>query len=262
VKPELGNRSGKVETRAASPRKPDDAALPGGARRLAFRICPLRFAISNLELQLSGFFFLALIPGLLSACRLDMHTQPKYKPLEPSAFFDDGRSERPAVPGTVAVGHLRTDEHLYTGRVHGVLADSFPFPITRRDLEWGRERYEIYCSPCHDSTGSGRGMIVERGFPPPPSYHLERLRRAPVGHFFEVMTKGYGTMYSYADRVSAEDRWRIAAYIRALQLSQGATIEDAPPDVRKRLLQPGTPPTDPPPGSRMIRSGVTTGKGQ
>ena len=174
--------------------------------------------------------------GLLTACRLDMHTQPKYKPLEQSSFFEDGRSARPVVAGTVARGHLRIDEHLYAGRINGALADTFPFPITRQDLERGRERYNIYCSPCHDYTGGGHGMIVQRGFPPPPSYHIDRLRQAPVGHFFEVMTKGYGTMFSYADRVSPEDRWRIAAYIRALQLSQGATINDVPPEERQQLL--------------------------
>ena len=183
-----------------------------------------------------NFLLLLVALSVLSACRLDMHTQPKYKPLEQSTFFDDGRSARPVAPGTVARGHLRIDEQLYTGRINGALADTFPFPITRQDLERGRERYNIYCSPCHDYTGSGHGMIVQRGFPPPPSYHIDRLRRAPVGHFFEVMTKGYGTMFSYADRVSPEDRWRIAAYIRALQLSQGATINDVPPEERQQLV--------------------------
>jgi mono/diheme cytochrome c family protein len=199
-----------------------------------FNIFNFKFSICALKL-LS--LFIAL--GLLGACRLDMHTQPKYKPLAQSSFFDDGRSERPVVPGTVARGHLRIDEHLYAGRINGVLADTFPFPITRQDLERGRERYDIYCSPCHDYTGSGHGMIVQRGFPPPPSYDIDRLRQAPAGHFFEVMTKGYGTMFSYADRVSPEDRWRIAAYIRALQLSQGATINDVPPEERQHLLGKG-----------------------
>jgi hypothetical protein len=165
-----------------------------------------------------------------------MHTQPKYNPLNPSDFFGDGRSERPAVPGTVARGHLRTDELLYTGKVNGELADAFPFPITRGVLERGRERYNIYCSPCHDYTGSGRGMIVQRGFPPPPSYHIERLVKAPAGHFFDVMTNGYGTMYNYAARVTPEDRWAITAYIRALQLSQQAKLEDVPAQEREHLM--------------------------
>ncbi len=172
-----------------------------------------------------------------TACRLDMHVQPKVKPFDPSTFFDDGRSARPLVPGTVARGHLRLDNHLYTGKVNGVVATTFPFPITRPDFERGRERYNIYCTPCHDSLGTGRGMIVQRGFQQPPSYHLDRLRQAPVGHFFDVMTNGYGAMKSYADRVSPEDRWRIAAYIRALQLSQRATLDDVPEAERRRLLE-------------------------
>lgn len=165
--------------------------------------------------------------GLLG-CRQDMHVQPKYVPEDPSTFFADGRSERPPVEGTVARGELRTDELLYTGRVNGVVADVFPFPITPGDLGRGRERYNIYCSPCHDYTGSGNGMIVQRGFPSPPSFHLDRLRQAPAGHFFEVITNGIGLMYSYAARVSPEDRWRITAYVRALQLSQHGSISDVP----------------------------------
>ncbi|MGB7592353.1 MAG: cytochrome c, partial [Terriglobia bacterium] len=173
----------------------------------------------------------------LFGCRLDMHVQPKYKPLDPSTFFDDGRSARPEVPGTVAHGHLRADELLYAGKLNGEPADVFPFPITREVLDRGRERYNIYCSPCHDYTGSGRGMVVQRGFPPPPSYHLERLVKAPAGHFFEVISNGYGAMYSYASRVTPEDRWAIVAYIRSLQLSQHATLEDVPPQEREHLTE-------------------------
>ena len=168
----------------------------------------------------------------LSGCRQDMHVQPKYVPEDASTFFSDGRSERPPVEGTVARGQLRTDELLYTGRLNGVPADLFPFPITPADLSRGRERYNIYCSPCHDYTGDGNGMIVQRGFPGPPSFHLDRLRQAPVGHFFEVITNGLGMMYSYASRVSPEDRWRIAAYIRALQLSRRGTSSDVPESQR------------------------------
>ena len=175
----------------------------------------------------------------LAACRMDMQVQPKYKPLDPSTFFSDGRSERPPVAGAVAHGHLRADELLYTGKIGGVVADIFPFPITRTDLERGRERYNIYCTPCHDYTGSGQGMIVQRGFQRPPSYHIDRLRQAPVGHFFAVMTSGYGAMYSYASRVSPEDRWRIAAYIRALQLSQNATLNEVPESERHQLQGTG-----------------------
>lgn len=164
-----------------------------------------------------------------------MHVQPRYNPYDPSAFFDDGRSSRPPVPGTVARGELRINTALYAGEVNGVPVDAFPFPITSQDLQRGRERYNIYCSPCHDYTGNGHGMVVQRGFPAPPSYHIDRLRNAPVGHFFDVMTNGYGTMYSYASRVSVEDRWRIAAYIRALQLSEHATVNDVPEKDRAKL---------------------------
>jgi hypothetical protein len=170
-----------------------------------------------------------------AGCRQDMHIQPRYEPLDPSSFFADGRSARQPVPGTVARGELRINEALYAGKVNGVPVDKFPFSITREDLERGRERFNIYCTPCHDYTGSGHGMIVQRGFPPPPSYDIERLRNAPVGHFFDVMTNGYGTMYSYASRVSVKDRWRIAAYIRALQLSQHATLDDVPERERTKL---------------------------
>lgn len=176
-----------------------------------------------------------MLAMLLAGCRLDMHVQPKYRPLDPSPFFADERSARAPVPDTVARGHLRIDDHLYTGKVNGALADSFPFPITRRDLDRGRERFEIFCSPCHGRLGYGNGMIVQRGFSAPPSYHTDRLRQAPLGHFFGVITNGYGRMFSYAARVSVEDRWRIAAYIRALQLSQHATLGDVPESERGKL---------------------------
>ncbi|HXW62559.1 MAG TPA: cytochrome c [Candidatus Acidoferrales bacterium] len=172
---------------------------------------------------------------LLAGCRLDMQVQPKYLPDQPTSFFSDGRSERQPVPGTVARGQLRIDELFYTGRENGVAVDKFPFSITRADLERGRERYNIYCTPCHDYTGSGRGMIVERGFPQPPSYHIQRLRDAPVGHFYEVITNGFGAMYSYAARIEPADRWRIAAYLRVLQLSENAKIDDVPESERPKL---------------------------
>jgi Cytochrome C oxidase, cbb3-type, subunit III len=179
---------------------------------------------------------LGMIVVLLAGCRLDMHIQPKYLPYEPTSFFADGRSERQPVPGTVARGELRVDELLYSGTENGAESNRFPFPITRADLERGRERYNIYCTPCHDYTGSGRGMIVQRGFPQPPSYHIQRLRDAPVGHFYQVMTNGFGAMYSYAARITPADRWRIAAYIRVLQLSENATVNDVPEAERTKLM--------------------------
>ncbi len=187
------------------------------------------------RLRCAACFAAVLAAGALGGCRLDMHLQPRYNPYDPSDFFSDGRSARQPVAGTVARGELRIDEQLYTGKVDGKLADTFPFPITANDILRGQQRYNIYCSPCHDYTGSGRGMIVQRGFPPPPSYHIDRLRQAPVGHFFDVMTNGFGAMYSYASRISPEDRWRIAAYIRALQLSEHAKIEDVPDAERPKL---------------------------
>jgi hypothetical protein len=164
-----------------------------------------------------------------------MHVQPRYNPLDGSQFFDDGRSARPEVPGTVARGHLRIDKHFYDGKVDGKEAETFPFPITRAVLERGRERYNVYCTPCHGLTGEGRGMIVQRGFPPPPSYHIDRLRQAPPGHFYGVITNGFGAMYSHAARIVPEDRWAIAAYIRALQMSQHATLADVPESQRSKL---------------------------
>jgi hypothetical protein len=204
-----------------------ETKLDGGRRTLR----------SGAMARLRGIACLGAIGMLLAGCRLDMHVQPKYLPYQPTNFFDDGRSERPVVPGTVARGHLHLDELLYTGKENGVLADKFPFPITRADLERGRERYNIYCTPCHDYNGGGHGMIVQRGFPPPPSFHIDRLRAAPAGHFFDVMTNGDGSMYSYATRVEPEDRWRIAAYIRALQLSHQATIHDVPGAIRRKLTE-------------------------
>ena len=171
-----------------------------------------------------------------------MHVQPKYLPYEPTDFFGDGRSERQPVAGTVARGNLRLDELLYTGKENGVVADKFPFPITRADLERGRERYNIYCTPCHDYTGTGNGMIVQRGFPPPPSFHIDRLRAAPAGYYFDVMTNGFGSMYNYAARIEPEDRWRIAAYVRVLQLSRHATVDDVPATDRQALAQDSSSP--------------------
>ena len=177
---------------------------------------------------------------LTAACRQDMHDQPRYEPLEASSFFADGRSARPLVAGTVARGDLREDEHFYTGKSDGAVVETFPFPVTREVFERGQERYTIFCSPCHDQVGNGEGMIVQRGFRRPSSFHIDRLREAPVGYFFEVITNGFGAMYDYADRIPPRDRWAIIAYIRALQLSQNASINDVPAQERGRLGQGGS----------------------
>jgi cbb3-type cytochrome c oxidase subunit III len=170
------------------------------------------------------------------ACRQDMQNQPRYKPLAATDFFGDGRSERPEIEGTVARGHLRIDKARYTGKKEdGTDVDEFPFPITRADLLRGQQRFNIFCSPCHSRVGDGNGIVVQRGFRQAASYYTAKLIKAPVGHFFDVMTNGFGAMPSYASRVDPDDRWRIAAYIRVLQLSENATIEDVPPDQRAQL---------------------------
>ncbi|HLH03361.1 MAG TPA: cytochrome c [Bryobacteraceae bacterium] len=164
-----------------------------------------------------------------TACRQDMHNQPRYKPFAATDFFGDGRSERPTIRDTVARGQLRIDEARFTGKVNGKDIDYFPIQITQADVKRGQERFNIYCSPCHGRLGNGHGMVVSRGLRQPPNYLDPRLVNAPIGHFFDVMTNGFGAMYSYASRVAPDDRWRIAAYIRALQLSQ-----DAPPQVAEQ----------------------------
>jgi len=171
---------------------------------------------------------LALIA--LAACRQDMHDQPRFKPLARSDFYTDLRSARTPVEGTVARGQLHQDTYFYTGKVGNNPGDYMPFPVTEDVLSRGQERFDIYCAPCHSRLGDGNGMIVQRGFRPPPSYHTERLRKAPLGYFFDVMTSGFGAMPDYASQISPRDRWCIVAYIRALQLSQGATTADVPSD--------------------------------
>jgi len=161
----------------------------------------------------------------VTGCRRDMHVQPRYNPLAETAFFDDARSARPAIEDTVARGQLHLDQARYTGKENGKDIEYFPIQITRADLARGQQRFNIFCSPCHGRLGDGHGMIVSRGLRQPSSYHDARLVEAPAGHFFDVMTNGYGAMYSYASRVPVDDRWRITAYIRALQLSQNAPPE-------------------------------------
>lgn len=180
----------------------------------------------------------AAVAILSTACRQDMHDQPRYSTLEASAFFNDGMSARPLVEGTVARGHLRDDDHRYTGRVAGEPAKELPYAVTRVMIERGRERFDIFCSPCHGRAGDGMGAIVQRGLRQPPSFHTPRLREIPPGHIYDVITSGFGAMYSYASRIPVDDRWAIVAYVRALQLSQNATVNDVPPDQRSRIEEP------------------------
>jgi mono/diheme cytochrome c family protein len=179
---------------------------------------------------------LGVLMMLLTACRQDMHNEPRYKPLAESEFFSDHRSARPQVEGTVARGHLRIDEARYTGKIDGEDIDQFPIPIAKADIERGQTRFNIYCTPCHGRVGDGNGMVVLRGFRQAASYYTDTLERAPVGHYFDVITNGFGAMPSYASRIQTDDRWRVIAYIRALQLSESATLADVPADQQKNLI--------------------------
>ncbi len=179
--------------------------------------------------NLRSTFSLGLLALLsLAGCRQDMHDQPRFKPLAQSDFYADLRSARPQVLGTVARGQLHQDTYFYTGKLGNNPGDYMPFPVTEDVLERGQERFNIYCAPCHSRLGDGNGMIVQRGFRSPPSYHTDRLRKAPLGYFFDVITNGFGAMPEYASQIPPRDRWAIVAYIRALQLSQNATQADVP----------------------------------
>ncbi|MGH9310377.1 MAG: c-type cytochrome [Vicinamibacterales bacterium] len=177
----------------------------------------------------------------VAACRQDMHNQPKYRSLRATAFFGDGSSARPHVEGTVARGTLNEDQAFFTGKNGNTPIDVLPIAVDAHVLARGQERFNIYCTPCHDATGSGRGMVVQRGYRQPPSLHDNRLRTAPAGYFFDVMTNGFGVMPDYRAQISAADRWAIVAYIRALQLSQHADKADIPgdPATMKPAAQPG-----------------------
>ena len=164
-----------------------------------------------------------------------MHDQPKYVPLRQSTFFGDARSARPIVQGTVARGMLNDDSLLHAGKMNGADATVFPFAIDAQTMARGQERYNIFCSPCHGRAGLGDGMIVRRGFRRPPSFHQDRLRQAPVGQLFDVITNGFGAMPDYATQIPPADRWAIIAYLRALQLSEHAAVGDVPADKRSEL---------------------------
>jgi mono/diheme cytochrome c family protein len=187
---------------------------------------------------------LTAVSLLAAGCsRLDMQDQPKYRPQRPSDFFADGRSERQPVEGTVARGTLNEDTAFYDGKdAAGKDIEEFPIAVDKAVILRGQQRYDIYCSPCHGRIGNGLGMIVRRGFKQPPSYHIDRLRNAPVGHFYDVISNGYGAMLNYASQVQPRDRWAIIAYIRALQYSENANINDLPQEARARVPGAGTAP--------------------
>lgn len=171
----------------------------------------------------------------VAGCRQDMHDQAKYQAFERNPFFDDQRASRALVEGTVARGQVEQDDAFFRGMADGAVVETIPLEIDRALLERGRERFNIYCSPCHDRVGTGNGMIVQRGYKPPVSFHEPRLRGIPDGYFFQAITNGFGVMPSYAAQVSAHDRWAIVAYIRALQLSQSAEAKDLTDDDLSRL---------------------------
>ena len=164
----------------------------------------------------------------LAGCRQDMHDQPRFKPLAQSDFYPDLRSARAPLEGTVARSELREDTYFYTGKIGPNPGDYMPFPVTQDVLARGQERFNIYCAPCHSRVGDGNGMIPQRGFRHPPNYTTERLRKAPLGYFFDVITNGFGAMPDYSAQIPPRDRWDIVAYVRALQLSQSATSADVP----------------------------------
>lgn len=198
-------------------------------------------------LWLAAFRLVLVSAGLATVlagagCVQQMADQPRYEPLEASPFFDDGRASRPLVEGTVPRGQLRADVPFFTGKRGGKPIEQFPRRLLKdtepdRLLARGRERYDIFCSVCHGRVGTGDGMVVRAGFPQPPSYHIERLRNAPPGHFFDVITNGIGRMRDYAAEVPPQDRWAIVAYIRALQLSQHADVSELSEADRKQLEQ-------------------------
>jgi len=184
---------------------------------------------------------------VVTGCRQDMHDEPKFFPQRGTTFYPDGRSVRPQVENTVARGQLHEDTYFYTGLNNGAEGNTYPFPVTMDVLKRGQERFNVYCTPCHSRVGNGEGMIVQRGYRPAGDFHTERLRNAPLGHFFAVMTNGYGAMPDYAAQVTPADRWAIVAYIRALQLSQNATAADVAGQPTKPLSaiadEQGLPPS-------------------
>jgi mono/diheme cytochrome c family protein len=172
---------------------------------------------------------------LVAGCRQDMHDAPRYEAFEANATFADNRASRTAPVGTVARGWLREDEALYTGKVAGQVVEQFPLAIARADLERGQQRFNIYCTPCHGKLGDGNGMVVQRGLRQAASFHQDRLRQEKAGYFFDVITNGFGAMPDYATQIPVRDRWLIVAYVRALQLSQHASVNDVPADRRAEL---------------------------
>jgi mono/diheme cytochrome c family protein len=199
-------------------------------------ISPVRVAPGSRVLAMLG---TSVCLFLLAGCSLkqDMALQPKNRPLSPSDFFTDGRSERPLVENTVARGSF-ADDALVVAKD----SNSFPLPVTQELLERGEGRYKIFCTPCHGLQGDGNGMVSMRGMKHPPTYHQDRLRQSPNGYFYDVITNGFGAMYGYSAQIPPRDRWAIVAYVRALQLSRNAKLAELPPDVREKVMHPPATP--------------------
>jgi mono/diheme cytochrome c family protein len=192
----------------------------------------------------STFVAACLLVGALAVagCRQDMHNTPVGQPLRESLFVKGASTSRAPVDGTVARGTLQDDAAFFTGKEGGAAANALPFPLTAQILDRGEERFNIYCAPCHGLSGRGDGMIVRRGYRQPPSFHVDRLQQAPLGHFYDTMTNGFGAMPDYRAQIAPRDRWAIAAYVRALQLSQHAAAADIPAEDRQKLGQPAGKP--------------------
>jgi mono/diheme cytochrome c family protein len=207
----------------------------------------MKFRLSSIPRLTTRAGAVAVLALTLAGCRQDMHDAPRYEVFEANAGYADNRASRTAPAGTVARGYLRDDEALYTGKVNGQFVDTFPLAISHDDLLRGQQRFNVYCTPCHGRLGDGQGMVVQRGLRQAASYHQDRLRQERIGYFFDVATNGFGAMQGYAEQVSVRDRWLIAAYIRALQLSQYASVNDVPADRRGDL--DGKPATVRPPAA-------------
>ena len=200
---------------------------------------------------------------LVAGCRQDMHDTPRYEAFEASSTFPDNRASRTAPAGTVARGWLREDEALYTGKIAGQPVDQFPFAIGREELVRGQQRFNIYCTPCHGRVGDGNGMVVQRGLRQAASFHQDRLRQEKLGYFYDVITNGFGAMPDYATQIPVRDRWLIVAYVRTLQLSQHASVNDVPADRRGALdatpaTTQSTAPDRPGAGTEKPASGEAT----
>jgi mono/diheme cytochrome c family protein len=187
---------------------------------------------SLLRLALAG----AALAG--AACRQDMHDAPRYEAYEKSDFFADQRAMRPQLEGTVARGQLYEDAALHTGKAGATFVATYPVPLTHDMVKRGKQRFEIYCTPCHGLLGRGDGVVVRRGYKAPPTFHQDRVRKQAPGYFFDVITNGFGTMPDYSKQITVPDRWAIVAYVRALQLSQNASLTDVPENLRPSLDAP------------------------